>query len=316
MKRNLARNVQATGAVLLIWAFLQDVLLTLSSVTFVRDEHGTWHVLVQSGHIDPVWSILSLLLVLFGLAVFLTGFVIKKQNPAGKDPGRSRLSLRDLILSFGWVGLLFFGGVFLYYFGAASLIPEWFRTSPGASALGGVSMQIAAILVIPLYFRKSLHEIGLKRPVISWKMIGYVLMFFTFVYAMSLVTNSISEWIGIDTDSYREKHISQELHDAKAIGMLMAMLPLLATSLIAPVGEELLFRGVLQSVLTARWGVYAGVIGSAFLFALIHADLVLFVPIFLMGILFSVLYRITGSLWAPVWLHVLNNFIASLNDLM
>lgn len=316
MKRNLARNVQLTGAILLIWAFLQDILLTLSTMTFVRDDHGKWQALIQAEKVSPLWSVLSLLFVLAGLVVFLIGYLFKKRLPMRKDPGRSRLTLRDLSMSFGWVGLLFFGSVFLYYFGIGGLIPEWFRTSPGASALGGVSMQIVAILVIPLYFSKSLQEIGLQRPLLSWKMIGYVLMFFIFVYAMSLVTTSLSEWIGIDTDSYREKHISQELSDAKALGFLMAMLPVIATAVIAPLGEELLFRGVLQSVLTAKWGVYAGVIGSALLFSLIHADLVLFIPIFLMGVLFSVLYRITGSLWAPIWLHAVNNFIASLNDLL
>ncbi|ASS75527.1 hypothetical protein CIG75_11390 [Tumebacillus algifaecis] len=316
MNRKFARNVQLTGAILLVWAFLQDVLLTLSTMTFVRDEQGKWQVLLQAEKIAPIWSLLALLFVLLGLLVFIGGYAIKTRITKPQKAGRSRLTLRDLSLSFGWVGLMFYGGVFLYYFAVADLIPDWFRTSPGASALGGVSMQVAAMLVIPLYFRKSSHEVGLQRPVISWKMIGYVLMFFIFVYAMSLATTTLSEWVGIDTNSYREKNISQELNDAKALGMLMAMLPLLATAVIAPIGEELLFRGVLQSVLTARWGVYTGVFGSALAFSLIHADPVLFLPIFLMGVLFSVLYRITGSLWAPIWLHAVNNFIASLNDLL
>ncbi|MFD2171223.1 CPBP family intramembrane glutamic endopeptidase [Tumebacillus lipolyticus] len=316
MKRNFARKVQMTGAILLIWAFFQDILLTLSSMTFIRGEHGKWQLVLQSEKIAPVWSILALLFVLFGVIAFVGGFLAKKRVRKRDEQGRSKLTLRDLFVSLGWVGLLFFGGVFFYYFGGSSLIPEWFRTSPGASSLGGVSMQIAAILVIPIYFRKGLSEIGLKRPMLSWKMAGYVLMFFVFVYTMSLLTNSLSEWVGIDTDSYREKHISQELLDAKAFGMMMSMLPLLSTAVIAPLGEELLFRGVLQSVLTARWGASVGVVGSALLFSLIHADPVLFLPIFIMGVLFSMLYRITGTLWAPIWLHALNNLVASIHDLL
>jgi len=313
--RGVAYHVQVTGAAMLVAAYLEDVILTLQRMTVGRDEHGAWQVYVDAGAVPAYWSLITLFLVVGGILAFLIGFACKRRGKQERAE-RSKLTIRDLLISFGWVGLLFFGGLFSFYLGINQLLPEWFRDNPGVTALGGVSMQIAAMLVIPLYYRKRLPEIGLQGPVFSWKLTGYVLMFLTMVYALSLLTGSIGEWLGVNTDSYREQHISQELHDAMATGWLTFLLPLFATSVIAPFGEELLFRGVLQSTLQRKFGAVAGVLGSAFLFSLIHADLVLFLPIFLMGILFGWLYWLTRSLWAVIWLHLLNNLLASILDLL
>lgn len=312
--RGFAYHVQVTGAALLVAAYLEDVILTLRAMTFGRDEHGAWQVYLDAGAIPQYWSLITLLMVAGGILAFLVGFACKRREKRGLVD-RSRLTVRDLLISFGWVGLLFFGGLFSFYLGINQLLPDWIRDNPGAAALGGVSMQIAAMLVIPLYYRRRLAEIGLQGPVISWKMTGYVLMFLTMVYALSLLTGSIGEWLGVNTDSYREQHISRELHDAMSNGWLTFLLPLIATSVIAPFGEEFLFRGVLQSTLQQKYGAIVGVLGSAFLFSLIHADLVLFLPIFLMGILFGWLYWLTRSLWAVIWLHLINNLMASIIDL-
>ena len=312
----IARKLQFGGALLLVATYLQEVLLTFSSVTLHKDEKGVWQVLLDTSKVSHFWSAIGLLLLFAGILVFLIGWMFKRRRREPALPLRSRLTVYDMLLTYGWVGLLFFGGMLAYYSGVGWLIPDAFRNSAAGSAIGGVSMQLTAMLVIPLYFRRQLSEIGLKRPMISWKMAGYVLMFFIFTYAMTLTSAQLGAWLGVNTDSYREQHISQELHGALKDGWLMSLMPILATSLIAPIGEELIFRGVLQSVLTIRFGVWVGVIGSAFVFALIHADLVLFLPIFCMGLLFGALYRITGSLWAPIWLHMLNNLFASLMDLM
>ncbi|HEU4963252.1 MAG TPA: CPBP family intramembrane glutamic endopeptidase [Bacilli bacterium] len=329
--RGIPYYLQVGGALMLVYAYMQDVLLSLQAMTIHKDDNGLWQVVLDHGRISRIWSLVGLAMIVGGLLFFLIGFLLKRERkrrlrksghwPITTDAGgggtfaRTRLTLRDLFKSFGWVGLLFFGGLLLFYLGAYQLLPESFRLSPGATALGGVSMQIAAIVAIPLYYRKSLHEIGLRGSPVHPRMLGYVLMFFIFTYAMSLATGTLGEWLGVNTNSYREQHISGELHAALNQGWFLSMLPMLATSLIAPLGEELLFRGVLQSTLTAKWGPLLGVLASAFCFALIHVDLVLFLPIFLMGILFAVLYRITGTLWAPIWMHIFNNLFASLSDL-
>ncbi|KEO84253.1 CPBP family intramembrane glutamic endopeptidase [Tumebacillus flagellatus] len=314
-----ARRVQLTGAVLLCGGYLQDVLMTLQSLSIRHDANGNWQVLSDPSGVSRIWSLLSFFLVSAGLLTFAAGYLVRRYGGGGRTPTleHSRLGWRHLCLALGWVGLLFFGGMYAYYFGLFALIPSSWRHNAGLASLGSVSMQIAAVVIVPYYFRRHLHEIGLKRPVLSWKIAGYVLVFLITLYAVTLITGSLGSWLGVNTDSYREQRITSELQNAWWQGsFLLKLLPLLATSVIAPLGEEMLFRGLVQSTVTAKWGNLAGVLLSSLLFALLHADVVLFLPIFVMGILLAVLRRVSDSLWAPIWLHALNNFYASLIDLL
>lgn len=81
---------------------------------------------------------------------------------------------------------------------------------------------------------------------------------------------------------------------------------LLGACLIAPVCEEVLFRGLLAGRL-ARYGQKPGAFVSALLFGLFHANLSQFFYAFAIGILLAYAYYRTGSLAAPITLHILLN---------
>ena len=91
---------------------------------------------------------------------------------------------------------------------------------------------------------------------------------------------------------------------------------LLLAVVAGPIAEEMFFRGFLYSWLRARVGVARGLFLSAFLFALLHMDAAAFVPILGLGLLFGWVYEETGSLVAPVAIHIFHNagmlYIASL----
>jgi len=74
-----------------------------------------------------------------------------------------------------------------------------------------------------------------------------------------------------------------------------------------PVAEELFFRGVLYGWLRPRIGVWKGLAVTALFFAALHGNLTVFLPIFGLGLLFGWVYEKTGSLAAPIGIHVLHN---------
>jgi membrane protease YdiL (CAAX protease family) len=76
---------------------------------------------------------------------------------------------------------------------------------------------------------------------------------------------------------------------------------------IAPLLEEVLFRGILMQRWARRWGTLNGVLLSSALFAFGHNE---WVGHFLSGVLFAVLYLHTRQLWVPIAAHTLNNLIA------
>jgi len=89
-------------------------------------------------------------------------------------------------------------------------------------------------------------------------------------------------------------------------------LAIVLVGLVAPFAEELFFRGFVYRCFRARWGVTAGIIASAALFALIHVHPVGLVPIFFIGCVLAYLYERTGTLVAPITLHAVNNIVAVL----
>lgn len=88
-------------------------------------------------------------------------------------------------------------------------------------------------------------------------------------------------------------------------------LPMVLTvTIAAPLGEELFFRGFAFPAITKSWGIFWGVVVSAMLFSSLHMDLVGFVGLMEIGALLAVLRYWSGTLWAAVIGHAVNNGIA------
>ena len=77
--------------------------------------------------------------------------------------------------------------------------------------------------------------------------------------------------------------------------------------LVAPLAEELFFRGVLYAALRQRLGWIWAMVLSGAAFALVHTNVLGFLPIFALGCLLANLYERTGSLAVPVIVHMLHN---------
>jgi uncharacterized protein len=82
--------------------------------------------------------------------------------------------------------------------------------------------------------------------------------------------------------------------------------------LAAPLCEEAAFRGFMQQPLMARLGPAVGIGVTALCFSALHLDPVGFLPRIELGIFFGWLLWRTGSLWAPVLAHLVNNGVATL----
>jgi membrane protease YdiL (CAAX protease family) len=79
---------------------------------------------------------------------------------------------------------------------------------------------------------------------------------------------------------------------------------MLSAGVLAPLVEELLFRGTLFRNLRVRFNSAVAVLASSALFGLGHKDQV---GAFISALCFALVYTRTRSLWAPIALHALNN---------
>ena len=89
------------------------------------------------------------------------------------------------------------------------------------------------------------------------------------------------------------------------------LLLFIAVVVVAPLGEELLFRGFLQQILEKHWkDVTRAVLVTALFFAMIHMNPYWFVQIYILGILLGFLAWKTNSVIPPLILHGINNAMA------
>ena len=84
----------------------------------------------------------------------------------------------------------------------------------------------------------------------------------------------------------------------------------LVLSVFAGICEEVLFRGTIMPSMESH-GLLQAVVYSSLLFAMLHGSLLNLVSTFSLGVIMAVIVIKTGSLWAGIAYHMLNNFIAA-----
>ena len=98
----------------------------------------------------------------------------------------------------------------------------------------------------------------------------------------------------------------EELVSNKNVSYIML---LVVVSIIAPICEEIFFRGFLFQGFKKRWGVPAGIIISSALFSAAHLDLYNFLPLLAIGWVLAYLFHKTKSLLPVIFLHAIYNLL-------
>ena len=99
----------------------------------------------------------------------------------------------------------------------------------------------------------------------------------------------------------------QALKNSSSATELVAMG--IVTILLAPIAEESLFRGVLYPMIKQHGFPRAALWGTSVLFALIHFNVAIFVPLLLLALLLVWLYEKTDNLLAPIAAHATFNAV-------
>jgi membrane protease YdiL (CAAX protease family) len=112
-------------------------------------------------------------------------------------------------------------------------------------------------------------------------------------------------------DTHQTDDLAQQL-GARDSSLNLVVVGVLV-SLVAPVAEELFFRGFLFPALWRRLGWVAAGVVTGLLFGLVHAGgtpAVFLVPLAVLGFLLCALYRWTGSILPGMGVHAFNNALA------
>jgi len=207
-------------------------------------------------------------------------------------------------------------GVALIYllFALSVLYPAHPAKKGGASALdsgtliANIVLQalMAGLVSISVVRRVGwVAWLGLRWPRWRWVfLIAPVAVVFMLVVLVGLEMSGFLDWI----KSFGGK-TSQEAIDALKHSKDPLVLALTTTCavIVAPLCEEIVFRGYFYPVLKRYAGAWSAAVCVSLVFAVAHPILTNLLPIFILSGLLVYVYEKTGSLWASIAVHCCYN---------
>ena len=162
------------------------------------------------------------------------------------------------------------------------------------------ALLVPLVLLIANFAQQSWRQTLAFRS-ISLKVLGLGLA----VYAVYFAVQS-----GINHIWPMDLGLLEGFANSQHLGLLLAMV------FLAPVTEELIFRGYLFKAWRHTWlGAHGTILLTSVLFTLVHASqypLLTLAILFTFSLILGYAREKTGSIWLPIILHMLNNLIGGL----
>ena len=198
-------------------------------------------------------------------------------------------------------------------FGTGLLDPSLLEpggSGPGLLALVVLSQVLGLLAVLGLLRRRDVPLgplIGPARPLGRHVGIGVGLGIVAIV-GSTLIVSVLVTLTG--SEATPEQVLTQGITDTP----VQLLLTVLAAVVMAPIAEELLFRGLLHRGLRRRMHVVPATLLSSALFAVVHVEVAASQPLALIGLTFvgvvlAIAHERTGSLLVPVVIHATHNAV-------
>jgi len=178
---------------------------------------------------------------------------------------------------------------------------DYLTTSSGALCI----MIICSIITIAVFLKKRYVKLRPGRIAQSnyGKAAGYAMLI---AWGWMFTEVALLQLIGIDKIFPEE-----EEHFDAMLKMMTSPLGLIAGGILAPIVEEIAFRGVLVGgLLRMRLKPWVAIVVPALIFALFHGTYTQFVGTAIFGIICGWLYWRTKSLLPGILIHITNNSTA------
>jgi membrane protease YdiL (CAAX protease family) len=205
-------------------------------------------------------------------------------------------------------------------FYAAVLIGFWVQRTTGApgpsvgqTVVSALSFQGAVLVLVGTFLRDQeatwTEAFGLLDNVGRALLLGWV------AGCLFLPVGWGLQWLSVEALIHLPRLELQPEQQQVVRSVQMAATPLHwialggVTILLAPVGEEILFRGILYPWIKRAGYARLALWGTAFLFGAIHTNLATFVPLTVLALILTILYERTGNLLAPIAAHALFNAV-------
>ena len=194
----------------------------------------------------------------------------------------------------------------------SSYLVQALGSAPDEEALirQGLPFVFAALAIFGFPKLRALALAELSRPIPGGRRAEVVVVAFANVFVLIGAIGSFVLWAwllaGPEGVVSALKSDPVDVAFAKAYSTPGLLRSLVLTPIVAPLIEELVFRGLLYRAWEQRWGGFTAAILSSALFASYHPH---FHAAFVAAIIFVCLVRRTGTLWASILVHAFSNLV-------
>lgn len=244
--------------------------------------------------------------------------------------GRSKLVLFIVLILFGYLFASFAALAIARIAGYSQIIEH--LSNPNINDIDSlnlfrivqISMHIGLFLLGPVLYlllveQHPFHKFGFDRNPFQKKYLLIVVLMVVCLPGINY-THTLNQALHLPSWlSGAEKWMQQKEDSAKDLtDAFLSMksykdlvVNLIMFGLLPAIGEELFFRGALFTIIK-EWTKrkHLTIFITAFLFSAIHLQFYGFLPRFLLGVGFGYLFVFTGTLWAPMIAHFINNSLA------
>jgi membrane protease YdiL (CAAX protease family) len=207
------------------------------------------------------------------------------------------------LLWVGFVLLLFFGQAVL----SAAMEGKTERTLGVVDIGSAIAVQFFLLGITVMIIAFRLHPakwLGLRWPLwrhLFW--IGPAGVGAMWILMIILGFSGYVEWArSLGSDSQETVKLFQNAKDPLLLGLLG-----FTAVIVAPICEEVVFRGFMYGATKKYAGIWGGGIFSAIIFACAHGNLQALLPLFILALFLTWLYEKTGTIWAPIAVHLCFN---------
>ncbi len=181
------------------------------------------------------------------------------------------------------------------------------QMSPLGALVLLTSTQVALLAVTGLFvlLPDALHGLSLLGRLSVARSVGMGLGFGLIAWVGATLASALAAWLLTSAGIRPEPQAAEQ-----ALSIVDPRIAVPAVVIVAPIAEELFFRGVAFNAWLREHGYRRALFGSALLFALIHGSLLALLPIFLLGIGLALVYERSRSLLAAIVMHATVNAIS------
>jgi membrane protease YdiL (CAAX protease family) len=206
--------------------------------------------------------------------------------------------------------------------GIGSPLLASFLLKPVTSFLSGewfLAKSIITYILIAFCFGGTAYVVGVRRGKVSWAEMGFLppmwqwrwLPMAVVILCAAIPVQALMSFLtdylvgGYVENSSMLKLLTGGSYSFSWAGFGLAFL---GAGLIAPIAEEFYFRGLLYNLLKSRIEVTLGILVGSAVFGLGHLTSVgVVISSFVFGVIASIVYERSQSIWLPIALHVIQN---------